>query len=109
MAIPGPNSDHNRITVRLAAPKTVAQHCKPRPVDPVAAVEHAIAKSTITKATTSASRTFEAVRNFPLTDVSTANNLTRWWDEWKVGLRRTLLQVSRTIQQKMINSYRKRL
>ena len=80
MSVPGPTSDHNGVTVRLAAPKTVVQQRKPRRVYPVAAVVHSTAKNTITQALTSASLTLESVRHLPLTDVSTAINLARWWD-----------------------------
>ena len=109
MAVPGPNSDHNGITVRLAAPNTVVQQCKPRLVYPVTAVVHVTSKATITKAITPASRSLEVVLNFPLNDVSKVKNLTRWWDEWREGLCRALLNDSRTIRQKMTNSHRKRL
>ena len=109
MSVPGPTSDHNGVTVRLAAPKTVVQQRKPRRVYPVAAVVHSTAKNTITQALTSASLILESVRHLPLTDVSTAINLARWWDVWKVGLRRALLNDSRTIRQKITNSYRHRL
>ena len=42
-------------------------------------------------------------------DIVTATNLARWWDEWKVGLRRALLTDLRTIRQSMTNSYRTKL
>ena len=106
MAVPGSNSDHSKINVRIAAPKTVVQHFKSRHLYPVAAVVHATVKTTIINAITSASRTLEAVLNFLMTDVSTANNLTQWWDECKVGLPRAVLNDSRTIRQKRTNSYR---
>ena len=42
-------------------------------------------------------------------DYRTAQRLADWWDEWKIGLRKVLLETTKTARQGLMCSYRQRL
>ena len=78
MAIPGPQSDYNGVTIRILAPQTVVQKRKAWRVYPVVVAVRATADATISRALESASQILAAVRQHPLSYFATARHLQQY-------------------------------
>ena len=98
-SFPGPEADHNGVTIILGSPSCTVRVCQPRRVYPVpdcakdAAHRHVhialdIARCVVAGACSSNSVGFRS-----------AHNLAGWWDRWKTSLRKALLSLTENARQ----------
>ena len=104
----GPLADHHGISIRIGAPRHIVRVRKPRRVYPVLGCAQATAISAIGAVIEIAQIEVDKSIFFS-SDYRTAQRLADWWDEWKIGLRKVLLETTKTARQGLMCSYRQRL
>ena len=109
MSVPGPDADHNDISIRIGVPRHLVRARKPRRVYPVPCCAYAATRKAIIAAIALAQLRAEAIISVPTSDYTTARSLADWWDDWEIRLRTVLLAATNTARQGLTKSYRQRL
>ena len=109
MSEPGPSADHNGSSIRIGAPQHIVRVHKPRRAYPVPSCTQATAISAIFATIEPAQIEVDKSSSIPSSDSRMDQRLADWSDEWKIGLRKVLLETTKTARQGLMCSYRQRL
>ena len=107
--VTGPASDHKGISIRIGVPRHVVRVQKPRRVYPVVGFAHAAKQRDTLAAIAMVQIQDDAAISVPTSDCITTRSLAYWWDNWKTGLRKALLETNKTARQCLTKSDRHRL
>ena len=109
MFLSGPAADRNRISFRIGAPQHTLRGRKPGQIDPFPGCAQATATSAILAAINLAQIEADRFSSNLSSDSRAAQRLAKWWDGWKTGLRKVLLETTKTSHQGLTRSYRQRM
>lgn len=108
-SIPGPYSDHNGVSLRVAAPDKITYVKKPRKVYPVPEYAAEKAEDIAAKFFDTAVEDLESLLASETSLERQAKLAADWWDDAKLRLKVTYLEVKKECASKLRNSYRQKL